>query len=89
MGLGDEKGLLVKVLYFASARESAQSSTEDVAVAEGAMVEDLARELARLHPSLEPVLTSVRYSVNHEIVDGSAVLREEDEVGVIPPVAGG
>jgi len=81
--------MLVKVLYFAAARDLASKKTETISVREGAAVIDLAIELAKVHPGLKKLENSVRFSVNSEVVDGSSPLREGDVVGVLPPVAGG
>jgi MoaD family protein len=81
--------LKVRVLYFASARDIAAVSSEHVPLHEKASVGDLAGEMIRLHPSLKNLEGSVRYSVNYEVADRSTPLRDGDEVGVLPPVAGG
>ncbi len=83
------KQLQVRVLYFATARELASERNEDVTVPEGSAVRALVRELLALHPDLKSLGNSVRYSVNHEVVGNDAILKDGDEVGVLPPVAGG
>ncbi len=50
---------------------------------------DLAAEISHRHPPLEKFKDSLRYSLNLEVVDESSRLRDGDEVGVLPPVAGG
>lgn len=79
----------VKVLYFAAARDLAAVSSEHVPLHEGASVGDLAKEATRLHPALKNLEGAVRFSVNYEVADRGARLRDGDEVGVLPPVAGG
>jgi molybdopterin converting factor subunit 1 len=80
---------LVKVLYFAAARDIARTRDEGVSLRDGATLEDLASEVVRLHPQLSSMKRSVRFSVNLEVANPSAKLSEGDEVGVLPPVAGG
>ena len=46
-------------------------------------------EVVRLHPGLRGLRRSIRLSVNLEVVDGEVTLHDGDEVGVLPPVAGG
>ena len=58
-------------------------------VPDGSSVEGLAAEIFRLHPSLRKLGDSVKFSVNFDVVGNDAYLREGDEVGVLPPVAGG
>lgn len=79
----------VKVLYFASARDLASAESEAVTVPEGASVRDLARKLLDAHPGLGSFRGSLKFSVNFEVVDPGEALGEGDEVGVLPPVAGG
>ncbi len=79
----------VRVLYFATARELASVRNEDVSVPEGSAVGVLVRQLLALHPGLKSLGNSVRYSLNHEVVGNDAMLNDGDEVGVLPPVAGG
>ena len=77
------------MLYFAAARDLAERKTETVTVKEGGTVKELATELTKMHPGLRSLEASVRFSLNSELVESSAPLREGDEVGVLPPVAGG
>jgi len=79
----------VRVLYFASARELASKSTENLALSEGASVGDLSKEVLRVHPPLKSLKNSMKFSVNLTVVDADTILKEGDVVGVLPPVAGG
>jgi molybdopterin converting factor small subunit len=81
--------LIVKVLYFAAARDIAMVKSEPMPLRDGSSVKDLAREMLRLHPALKSLKSSIRYSVNLDVVDESSSLRDGDQVGVLPPVAGG
>ena len=81
--------MIVKVVYFASARDLASSRSETLAVREGSSVRGLAAELMKRHPPLEALEHSVRFSVNLDVADQDTALHEGDEVGVLPPVAGG
>ncbi len=79
----------VKVLYFAGAREMASVESESISVDDGSSVGTVAEEITRLHPELKKLKGSVRYSVNLEVADEGDKLSDGDEVGVLPPVAGG
>jgi molybdopterin converting factor small subunit len=81
--------LIVKVLYFAVAQELAARKSESLSVPEGTSVGHLAGMILKAHPSLSGLRTSLRYSVNLTIAEGDVGLHEGDEVGVLPPVAGG
>ena len=79
----------VKVLYFAAARDLTALNEESVCLPDGMTVAGLLDEVVRLHPSLKRLEPSIRASVNSQLVDGASVLFNGDEVGVLPPVAGG
>lgn len=79
----------VRVVYFASARELASTRGETLSLSDGASVEDLARKIMELHPELRPLERSAKFSVNLEVTGSETRLKEGDEVGVLPPVAGG
>lgn len=79
----------VKVVYFASAEDLADVRSEPISVGEGSTLGALVEETKRLHPGLRRLQRSTRYSVNFEIAEEGRPLRDGDEVGVLPPVAGG
>jgi len=79
----------VRVLYFASARELASRSAESITLPEGASVGDAAKEINRLHPKLRSLKSAAKYSVNYVLTGEAEPLNDGDELGVLPPVAGG
>jgi len=81
--------LNVRVLYFASAQGLTNLQSESMRIPEGSSLRDMIAELLRLHPALKSLGRTVRYSVNFEVASEDAPLRDGDEVGVLPPVAGG
>jgi len=52
-------------------------------------VGDLAKEVQRVHPSLKILKNSAKFSVNLMVVDSDTILKDGDEVALLPPVAGG
>lgn len=79
----------VKVLYFALARDAAGRSTESLSLDGAPTAGALLETLVESHPRLRPLKPSIRLSVNQELVTTDAPLHDGDEVGVLPPVAGG
>lgn len=79
----------VHVLFFASLRELARTSSCDVTVDDGATVADLWRTLCTSNPALEPMGASLSFAVNQEYTDRDHHLADGDEVALIPPVSGG
>ena len=81
--------LKIKVVYFASAREAASTRRETFHMPAGAGTSDLALEMVKRHPGLGRVLDSARFSVNLQVIEARKSLHDGDEVGVLPPLAGG
>jgi molybdopterin converting factor subunit 1 len=79
----------VRLRFFASLRERLKASEAEHALADGATVADLWAVLCRERPDLEPLSGSISFAVNREYVQREHVLRDGDEVALIPPVSGG
>lgn len=79
----------VRVLYFGIVRERIGLSEEVVELVETSTVADLAAILSAKHGNLAAGVSSLRLAVNLEYVDSDAILHDDDEVAVIPPVSGG
>jgi molybdopterin synthase catalytic subunit len=80
---------MLKVRYFAAARERAGCTDEAVALPTPPTVAGLLDALALRHAPLKAVLPHLRVAVNQEFADAAAPLHDGDEVALIPPVAGG
>src|ERR1039458_10440084 len=77
----------VRVLPFGVLKDWLEPSAAVVELREGATVADLLDLLGAGRPT--EVLHSIAVSVNAEYATASHVLREGDEVGLLPPVPGG
>ncbi|HSD90801.1 MAG TPA: molybdopterin converting factor subunit 1 [Kofleriaceae bacterium] len=79
----------IHVLYFAVFRERLKRDEEDVDLADGATVAQAIDALAARHTDIGKLRGRFRVAVNQDFVDDAHVLRDRDEVALIPPVAGG
>jgi MoaD family protein len=79
----------VKVVYFAGARDVVDKATELLETGGASTVAEMLDRLVTLHPGLRTMKQSIRISVNHEVAEPGDRLKDGDEVGVLPPVAGG
>jgi molybdopterin converting factor subunit 1 len=80
----------VRILYFAAARDAVGLGEEAIDLpADVATIGDVARHLARAHPSLEPRMSSIRIARNERFADDSERIASGDVLALLPPVAGG
>jgi MoaE-MoaD fusion protein len=79
----------VSVLYFAVFRERIGRDDETVELADGASLDTLIAVLSERHDAVRSLRGRYRVAINQDMVDGSPLLADGDEVALIPPVAGG
>jgi len=79
----------VKCLFFAGAKDIVGKSPIEFEINEGTTTTNFKKILLAQHPSLEKILTTSLLAVNQEYVETSVVLKDGDEIAVIPPISGG
>ncbi len=79
----------IGVLFFGVLKDLAGRSCETVDLPQGARVREVLVHFARLAPRLDAMLPSLAISVNREYAEVERVLRDGDEVALLPPVSGG
>ena len=79
----------VNVKLFAIARDRAGADSVSLELAPGATVSAAGRALVERLPTLADLEPRVAYAVNREYASRETVLRDGDELAVIPPVSGG
>lgn len=81
--------MIVWVKLFAAAKQRAGTQATSFQMAEGATVGDLRAALAAEFPALSDFLPHCRIAVDCDFAEDDVVLKETNEIGVIPPVSGG
>ena len=80
----------VHVIYFAAARELAACATEQLTHSSDVLtLAQFVSLLGEQKPRLAPYLARMRFAINGELADNDARIAHDDEVVVMPPVAGG
>jgi molybdopterin synthase catalytic subunit len=79
----------VTVRYFGPAADDAGVPEERIEIAESARLGALVEALLAKHPALARRRSYLRLAVDGEYAEETAHLRDDCEVAVIPPVAGG
>jgi molybdopterin converting factor subunit 1 len=78
----------IHILAFGIAKDIIAGSQLKMEVADNATVADVRKQLYRRFPEFEK-LASLRIAVNTEYAGMDQVVKENDEVVLIPPVSGG
>lgn len=85
----DQNQVDIKVLFFAISRELAGISESSIKVKSKISFEELKHQICN-NFGLEIIQNNIVLAVNHEYVEGGdIVLKNNDELAVIPPLSGG
>lgn len=79
----------IRVLLFGQLKDIFGRQEDFLDVQPGTTLAALMSRYADQFPRFKPLAGSIACSVNREYAQGSVVLREGDEVGLLPPVSGG
>jgi molybdopterin converting factor subunit 1 len=79
----------VTIQYFGPAADACGAERGECTLPDGATLGDLMARLHAQHLPLARAGSTVRYAVNLAYAAPQRVLRDGDEVAVIPPVSGG
>lgn len=79
----------VSVRLFAGLRDAVGSRLVTVEVSEGASVAQLKLRLGEEYPAVRAMLDTAACAIDDEYVRSDELVREHDEVALIPPVSGG
>jgi molybdopterin converting factor subunit 1 len=79
----------IKVLYFAVLRERRGAQSETLELPAGGDVAMALATIAKQHPQVASLLPRVQVAVNQVIAPATALLSDDDELALIPPVSGG
>ena len=83
------RSVTVQVLAFARLRELLGFGERSVVLAEGSTLEDVWSALVATAPQLAALRSSTRFACNGVLAEATTVVREGDELALLPPVGGG
>ncbi len=79
----------VRIRYFASLREAAKTTEEELELPEGATVAQARELLAEQRPALARLLPTCAAAIDRSYALAETPLAEGDELVFIPPLGGG
>lgn len=79
----------ITVLYFAAVREKLGKKSEDIRIEEGDSLNKVMEILSSRYEFIAEMDKSLMVAVNRTYCDRDFILRDGDEIALIPPVSGG
>ena len=79
----------VKLLFFATLRDLAGTKSIEIEIPRDATVRTLKNRVAQDYPSLNQSMETVLVSINHEFAFDDALVTDNAEIALFPPVSGG
>ena len=82
---------MIKIVFFAALREQLDCAELSIAADDAKTVDDIKQLLTAKNDQWQKTFTntSLLSAVNHDMVDGTHLVKSGDEVAFFPPVTGG
>lgn len=88
-GSGILISMRIRVLLFGQLKDIVGRQEDYLELQPGAPLSAVLSHYSEKFPKFQGLVNSIACSVNREYSSGSAILREGDEIGLLPPVSGG
>jgi len=79
----------VKLLFFATIRDRAGTRSLEMDVGSDLTIYELKEKISVEYPNLKESMKSVLITINREYAFDEAVIPQDAEIGMFPPVSGG
>lgn len=79
----------IKLLFFATIRDRAGTKSMELEIPVGLTVLGLKEKIAEDYPNLKDSMKSVLITINREYAFDEAVIPQDAEMAMFPPVSGG
>ncbi len=79
----------ITIIYFASVKDVTGIRMESMDISNDTSIREILSKILIFYPKLKSMLNIIQVSVNYKVVDFNTVLKDGDEVALLPPISGG
>jgi molybdopterin converting factor subunit 1 len=79
----------ITILYFARVKDITGVKKETMDLPPNTSIKKLLAKISLSYPDIKSILNVVKISVNYKMIDMNTILKDGDEVALLPPVSGG
>ena len=79
----------ISILYFATVKDATGIRMESIDLSKDTTISEMLSKISMIYPKLKHILNNIQISVNYRIVDFNTILKDGDEVALLPPISGG
>lgn len=79
----------IKILYFAFIKDLTGVGSGTMRLPYDSTIQNMLTNILDIYPQINNVLKSIKVSVNYKLVDRNTILKDGDEVALLPPISGG
>jgi molybdopterin converting factor subunit 1 len=79
----------ITILYFARVKDITGVKKETMELPLNTSIKKLLAKISLSYPDIKSILNVVKISVNYKMIDMNTILKDGDEVALLPPVSGG
>jgi MoaD family protein len=84
------KEIHIRILYFAFLKDLTGVRSDTMKLPFGSTIHNLLTNILKIYPQINSnLLKLIKVSVNYKIVDAKTILKDGDEVALLPPISGG
>jgi molybdopterin converting factor subunit 1 len=79
----------ITILYFASVKDITGVKKETMNLTPDTSIKKLLEKISLNYPAIKSISNVVKISINYKMMDMNTILKDGDEVALLPPVSGG
>ncbi len=79
----------ISILYFANVKDATGVRKDAIDLPQDTPIKKLLTKISITYPNIKGMLNNIQISVNYKVVNMNTILKDGDEVALLPPISGG